>query len=91
MIKGMAVLGIALAVVLISTPAAFAKTPEFCIFGICIGGGDHGGFGSGDHGGFGGGPNPVPAPLLAAGLPAFTALGGGVLISRLIRKFRSRA
>ena len=31
-------------------------------------------------------PHPAPAPLLGAGLPAFFALGGGVLIAR----FRAR-
>lgn len=28
-------------------------------------------------------PQPAPAPLLGAGIPAFFALGGGVLITRL--------
>lgn len=28
-------------------------------------------------------PQPAPAPLLGAGIPAFFALGGGVLIARL--------
>jgi hypothetical protein len=32
----------------------------------------------------------APAPLLAAGIPAFLALGGGVLATELIRKFRNR-
>jgi hypothetical protein len=36
-------------------------------------------------------PNPAPAPLLAAGVPAFVALGGGVLVTRLRNKFRRRA
>jgi hypothetical protein len=33
---------------------------------------------------------PAPAPLLAAGLPAFAALGGGFAWSRLIRPFVRR-
>ena len=33
-------------------------------------------------------PSPAPAPLLAAGIPAFAALGGGAAILRLRRKFR---
>ena len=28
----------------------------------------------------------APAPLLAAGIPAFVALGGGTLVSRLLRR-----
>jgi hypothetical protein len=32
----------------------------------------------------------APAPLLAAGIPAFLALGGGVLATKLIRRFRNR-
>jgi hypothetical protein len=31
-----------------------------------------------------------PAPLLAAGLPAFAALGGGAAIASLTRRFRCR-
>jgi len=31
---------------------------------------------------------PAPAPLLAAGVPAFAALGGGALASRLLRRRR---
>jgi hypothetical protein len=31
-------------------------------------------------------PQAAPAPLFAAGIPAFAALGGGVLVSRLFRK-----
>jgi hypothetical protein len=81
MIRGIAILAVAAAAVAIGGHAAFAGAPpQFCIFGICIGGG---------HGG--GGGNPAPAPLLAAGIPAFTALGGGVLVSRAMRKFKSRA
>ena len=37
-----------------------------------------------------GGPVGAPAPLLAAGIPAFLALGGGVLVTKLIRRFRNR-
>jgi hypothetical protein len=40
-----------------------------------------------------GGPTTTagaPAPLLAAGIPAFLALGGGVLATKLISKFRNR-
>jgi hypothetical protein len=32
----------------------------------------------------------APAPLLAAGIPAFVALGGGAAITRLVRRFRKR-
>ena len=31
---------------------------------------------------------PAPAPLLAAGVPAFLALGGGALVARLPRRKR---
>lgn len=34
---------------------------------------------------------PVPAPLLAAGIPAFAALGGGVVVSRLFRRRKDQA
>jgi hypothetical protein len=34
---------------------------------------------------------PAPAPLLAAGIPAFLALGGGVTAHRLWRKFVRRS
>jgi len=37
---------------------------------------------------YGTAPRPAPAPLLAAGIPAFVALGGGAAILRLRRKFR---
>jgi hypothetical protein len=41
-----------------------------------------------------GGPSTTtagaPAPLLAAGIPAFLALGGGALATKLIRRFRNR-
>ena len=42
----------------------------------------------GGGGGWGGGGNPAPAPLLAAGIPAFVALGGGVAARRLLQRFR---
>jgi Na+-driven multidrug efflux pump len=32
---------------------------------------------------------PAPAPLLAAGIPAFLALGGGALIGRFKRRRKS--
>jgi hypothetical protein len=36
-------------------------------------------------------PNKAPAPLLAAGLPAFIALGGGGAVAALVRRsFKSR-
>ena len=34
---------------------------------------------------------PAPAPLLAAGIPAFAALGGGLLARRLIRQRKDKA
>jgi hypothetical protein len=37
------------------------------------------------------GGHPAPAPLLAAGIPAFAALGGGALVARLRRRWRERA
>jgi hypothetical protein len=40
--------------------------------------------------GCGGVPKPAPAPLLAAGVPAFMALGGGLLVARLVRKVKAR-
>jgi hypothetical protein len=36
------------------------------------------------------GGSPAPAPLLAAGIPAFLALGGGTAIARLMRRRRER-
>jgi len=48
----------------------------------------HGGWGEGDGGGRG--HNGAPAPLLAAGLPAFAALGAGAGIRFLVRRRRSR-
>jgi hypothetical protein len=77
MTKHMALAGAILAVMFLGTHQAFAQTVsnEICFLGIfCIGGGGH----------------PAPAPLLAAGVPAFTAVGGGVLVSRLYRKLRRR-
>jgi len=41
--------------------------------------------------GCGGGHHPAPAPLLAAGIPAFVALGGGVAVRRLWQKFGRRS
>lgn len=35
--------------------------------------------------------HPAPAPLLAAGIPAFAALGGGAAAYRLWRKFGRRS
>jgi hypothetical protein len=57
--------------------AQLAQPQQICIFGICFGGG-------------GGGGHPAPAPLLAAGIPAFVVIGGGLLASRLYKKFRRR-
>jgi len=37
------------------------------------------------------GGHPAPAPLLAAGIPAFVALGGGVAARRLWQKFGRRS
>ena len=37
------------------------------------------------------GPQPAPAPLLGAGIPAFFALGGGALIARLRARRRKHA
>jgi hypothetical protein len=36
----------------------------------------------------GNGHNPAPAPLFAAGLPAFALIGGGLTIRRIWLKFR---
>lgn len=83
MIKSMAVFGIGVAVLLVGTHAALAGHGGGCdgieLLGICIPIGS------------GGGGKPAPAPLLAAGIPAFTALGGGVLVSRLFRRRKPRA
>jgi len=35
-------------------------------------------------------PHPAPAPLLAAGIPAFAALGGGAVVARFARRFKRR-
>jgi hypothetical protein len=32
----------------------------------------------------------TPAPLLAAGIPAFLALGGGAATTKLVRRFRNQ-
>ncbi len=87
--RALVVFGIAAAVIFFGAHSAFAQPPEFCIFGICFGdgGGDHGWHGW--HGG-GGGPHSAPAPLLAAGIPAFTALGGGILVARLRQRMKRR-
>jgi hypothetical protein len=34
--------------------------------------------------------HPSPAPLFAAGIPAFLALGGGIAVQRLWRRFGRR-
>ncbi len=34
--------------------------------------------------------HPAPAPLLAAGIPAFAAVGGGAGIMRLLRRVRGK-
>jgi hypothetical protein len=34
--------------------------------------------------------HPAPAPFLAAGIPAFAALGGGALVARLVRRMCGR-
>jgi len=34
---------------------------------------------------------PAPAPLLAAGIPAFAALGGGVAVTKLVNRFRRKS
>ena len=84
-----------MAAVLGTLPAsAFARPPSFGDGGF-FGRGDHGGHG--DHGGGGGGENGggphkgAPAPLLAAGIPAFIALGGAAGIARLVRRRRDKA
>jgi hypothetical protein len=35
--------------------------------------------------------DPAPAPLLAAGIPAFLALGGGVAVTKIARRFHHRS
>ena len=44
----------------------------------------------GDHSAFAHYPSAAPAPLLAAGIPAFAARGGGVVVTRIVRRFRRR-
>jgi hypothetical protein len=36
-------------------------------------------------------PVPAPAPLLAAGIPAFAAFGGGLAVRKLWRKLARRS
>jgi hypothetical protein len=83
MAKFLGILAVAMAVVMLSHQAAYAGGGDSCswlfeILGLCSGG-------SGSGGG-----SPAPAPLLAAGIPAFAALGGGVLVTRLFRKRQTR-
>ncbi len=33
----------------------------------------------------------APAPLLAAGIPAFAALGGGAVVTKLVSRFRRKS
>jgi hypothetical protein len=33
----------------------------------------------------------APAPLLAAGIPAFIALGGGAFVGRIVRRRKTRS
>ncbi len=91
--RALIVFGIALVAVFVGAHSAFAQPPQFCIFGICFGGGGdmggHGWQGGGWHGG-GDDHHPAPAPLLAAGIPAFTALGGGILVARLRKRMKRR-
>lgn len=78
MTKRVVLAALVLAVMFLGAHQAFAQTVsnDICFFGIfCIGGG---------------GSHPAPAPLLAAGIPAFAAAGGGVAVSRLCRKLRRR-
>ena len=84
--RALVVFGIALVAVFVGAHSAFAQPHEFCIFGICFDdGSDHGWHGVG-----GGGPHSAPAPLLAAGIPAFTALGGGILVARVRKRMKRR-
>jgi hypothetical protein len=80
--RNVCVAGVVLALLLVSATGAFAQglDPGWCFFGI----------GPGCHTG-GGGSSPAPAPLLAAGIPAFMALGGGVLVARLRRRSKTRS
>jgi len=76
--RNTAVLGLTLATSLVVATAAFAgpgpgpvgQPPGNRCFILCSPPGGH----------------PAPAPLLAAGLPAFAALGGGLFVSRLFRR-----
>ncbi len=81
MSKNLAVFGMALAATMLGAHAAFAGGNDF----LCLL------FHIGCPSGPPGGGNPAPAPLLAAGIPAFGALGGGVFFTRLYRKFKRRA
>jgi hypothetical protein len=36
-------------------------------------------------------PRPAPAPLLAAGFPAFVALGGAAWVGRIVRRRKKPA
>lgn len=72
--KSVAIFAIALVTAIVWAHAGFAKDCDgTLVFGFCIPGG-------------GGGGQPAPAPLLAAGIPAFAALGGGALVARVFRK-----
>lgn len=77
--RHLAVWGLAAVVVIAESHAAFAGGRGGLLCGLfpwLCGGGGH--------------PGPAPAPLLAAGIPAFTALGGGVLVSRFFRKRKTQ-
>jgi hypothetical protein len=78
MTKNKAMFGLALVAVMVTSDAAFADPQCPWWDFLCYLSPPHN-------------PQPAPAPLLAAGIPAFTALGGGVLVSRLVRKFRRKA
>ena len=73
--------GIVAGVVSLIAPAAFAA--EICIFGICISFGNPPSHASGP-------THPAPAPMLAAGIPAFAALGGGAGIAGWLRNRRRK-
>jgi len=77
MTKGVLMLTAGVAVLLAAHEASAQLSQQLCILGTCLGGGP--------------GHHPTPAPLLATGIPAFAALGGGVLVSRLYRKFSRRS
>ena len=63
-------------VICMATMPAFADTLGGILGGLPIVGGLLGG---------GSSPAGAPAPLLAAGIPAFIALGGGALLTKLLR------